>query len=197
MRLGIFGGSFDPVHVGHLALARACQHHAALDEVWFMPVSVQPLKHRGPHATNEHRIEMLRLATKTDPTWRVCTIETDRGGLSYSVDTLRQIHEQLPEASLFFLVGADTLRDVARWKEPQELFRLATPLVVHRPGEPEPDLSSLATLCSAENKPRTIDIPTLDVSSSNVRQCVAASKTVDELVPRAVAEYIQAHGLYR
>ena len=83
-----------------------------------MPTAIQPLKHGGPHATDTQRVEMLRLATSDESSWRVCTLEIDRGGRSYTVDTLRQIHEELPEAQLFFLIGADALRDVPRWKEP-------------------------------------------------------------------------------
>src|SRR4051812_28047581 len=115
MRLGIFGGSFDPVHNGHLALAHACQSRAALDEVWFTPTAIQPLKYQGPHATDAQRIEMLNLAIDSEPsepdhprpaqTWRICTLEVDRGGLSYTVDTLRQLHEELVNARLFFLIG--------------------------------------------------------------------------------------------
>src|SRR4051812_28641002 len=124
MRLGIFGGSFDPVHNAHVALARACQQQARLDEVWFTPTAIQPLKHSGPQATDAQRVEMLRLAIEDEIAWRVCTLEVDRGGLSYTVETLRQVHIELPEADLFFLVGGDALRDVPRWKEPREIFRL-------------------------------------------------------------------------
>src|SRR6185295_16446915 len=106
MRLGIFGGSFDPVHNAHLALARACQQQARLDEVWFTPTAIQPLKRKGPRAPDSCRLEMLRLAIGDNAAWRVCTIEIDRGGFSYTVDTLRQIREELPDAALFFLIGA-------------------------------------------------------------------------------------------
>src|SRR4029079_13505788 len=138
MRLGIFGGSFDPVHNAHLAIARACQQQARLDEVWFTPTAIQPLKHNGPRATDAHRLEMLRLAIRDKPSWRVCSIEIDRGGFSYTVDTLRQIGEELPDADLFFLIGADALQDVVKWRAPQEIFRMATPLVVCRVGQPSP-----------------------------------------------------------
>src|SRR6187399_2468746 len=117
MHLGIFGGSFDPVHNGHIALARACQQQAKLDEVWFVPTAIQPLKQHGPQAPNAARVEMLRLAIEGNDSWRVCTLEVDRGGRSYTVDTLRQLREELPEAKLFFLMGADVIRDVPRWKE--------------------------------------------------------------------------------
>jgi nicotinate-nucleotide adenylyltransferase len=227
--LGIFGGSFDPVHLGHLELARACHEQAGLDEVWFTPTAIQPLKHGGPQASNAHRIEMLQLAIESYSTnanepsrggstgapgdrllpgtgsaeirprfdWRVCTLEIDRGGYSYTVDTLRRIHEELPDAKLFFLMGADALRDVPTWKEPTEIFRLAKPLVVARAGEPAPDLSAIAPLCPAENPPQHVAMPPINISSSEIRRRIAAGETLQGLLPQAVADYIERHGLYR
>jgi nicotinate-nucleotide adenylyltransferase len=196
MRLGIFGGSFDPVHNGHLAVARACQEQAKLDEVWFTPTAVQPLKQQGPHATDAERVEMLRLAIADETAWRVFTREIDRGGLSYTIDTLRQLHEELPVAELFFLIGSDALRDVARWKEPREIFRLSTPLIVHRAGELEPSLTELTSLCTDERQPKLIEMPAVDISSTEIRRRVAAGKPIDALVPAVVATYIRQHGLY-
>jgi nicotinate-nucleotide adenylyltransferase len=196
MRLGIFGGSFDPVHNAHLAIARVCQDQAKLDEVWFTPTAIQPLKQKGPRATDAHRIEMVRLAIREEPTWRVCTIEIDRGGFSYSVDTLRQIHEELPDADLFFLIGADALQDVAKWKEPREIFRMATPLVVRRAAQHAPDVDQLKLLCTTDTQPRLIDMPAMNVSSSEIRRRVAAGELLDELVPAAVAKFINQHRLY-
>jgi nicotinate-nucleotide adenylyltransferase len=196
MRLGIFGGSFDPVHNAHLALARACQEQARLDEVWFTPTAIQPLKYQGPRATDARRVEMLRLAIADEPAWRVCTIEIDRGGLSYTVDTLRQIREELPEAALFFLIGADALNDVAKWKEPREIFRMATPLVVHRTGQLSPNFEQLQPLCTAETKPQSIHMPAMDISSSEIRRRVAVGQSIDALVPAAVATFIAAQRLY-
>ncbi len=206
MRLGILGGSFDPVHNGHLALARAGQQQAALDEVWFIPTAVQPLKRKGPHANNAQRIEMLQLAIdsvaskpgrpRPRPPWRVCTLEIDRGGRSYTVDTMRQLHEELPEAKLFFLIGSDALRDVARWREPREIFRLATPLVVHRAGELAPALATLAGLCQQSTQPQVIHMPAVDISSTEIRQQVAMGKTIEAFVPTAVAQFIEQHQQY-
>jgi nicotinate-nucleotide adenylyltransferase len=196
MRLGIFGGSFDPVHNAHLAIARACQRQAELDEVWFTPTAIQPLKQHGPRATNRHRLEMLRLAIQDEPTWRVCTIEIDRGGYSYTVDTLQQIHEELPDAEVFFLIGADALRDVAKWKQPREIFRMATPLVVSRAEQPLPDFKQLKALCTEGTQPRLIEMPAADVSSSEIRRRVAAAESINSLVPDAVAEFITQHHLY-
>jgi len=208
MLLGIFGGSFDPVHNGHLALARACHEQAKLDEVWFMPTAVQPLKQRGPHATDAQRIEMLELAISNEQSepgrprprsdaWRVCTLEIDRGGYSYSVDTLRQLHTELPEAQLFFMIGADAVRDVSQWKEPAEIFRLATPLVVRRAGRPDPNFTLIAPLCTAQTQPQLIEMPSIDVSSTDIRRCIAANEPIGDVVPTPVAEYISQHALYR
>jgi nicotinate-nucleotide adenylyltransferase len=196
MRLGIFGGSFDPVHNAHLALARVCQEQAKLDEVWFTPTAIQPLKQKGPRATNTQRMEMIVLAIKHEPSWRVCSIEIDRGGFSYTVDTLRQIYDELPDASLFFLFGADALKDVAKWKEPREIFRLATPLVVRRAGQPSPELEQLGHLCTENTQPQLIDMPAMDVSSSEIQRRLAAVQPIDDLVPGAVAEFIIQHCLY-
>jgi nicotinate-nucleotide adenylyltransferase len=196
MRLGIFGGSFDPVHNAHLAIARACQRQVRLDEVWFTPTAIQPLKQQGPRATNQNRVEMLRLAIENEPTWRVCTMEIDRGGFSYTVDTLRQIHEELPDAEQFFLIGADALQDVAKWREPREIFRMATPLVVCRAAQPAPDLEQLKLLCTPNTQPQSIEMPAMDVSSSEIRRRIAAGQPIDKFVPDAVAEFIARHRLY-
>jgi nicotinate-nucleotide adenylyltransferase len=196
MRLGIFGGSFDPVHNAHLAIARTCQQQARLDEVWFTPTAIQPLKHEGPRATDTHRLEMLRIAIRNEPSWRVCTIEIDRGGFSYTVDTLRQIREELPDADLFFLIGADALQDVAKWREPREIFRLATPLVVCRATQPSPDFDQFKLLCTPDTQPQSIEMNAMDVSSSEIRRRIVAGTPIDDLVPDAVAKFITQHRLY-
>jgi len=208
MRLGIYGGSFDPVHCGHIALARACQEQAALDEVWFMPTAIQPLKRHGPYATDEQRVAMLELAIAPNPSepgrprtrstsWRVCTLEIDRGGFSYTIDTLGQLHTELPEADLFFMIGADASRDIPRWKDPVGIFQLATPLIVRRAGEPEPDLDAIAQLCSPKHQPQIVEMKPVDVSSSDIRRRIAAGESIENLVPSAVAQYIREHSLYR
>jgi nicotinate-nucleotide adenylyltransferase len=217
MRLGIFGGSFDPVHNAHLALAQACHEQAALDEVWFMPTAIQPFKQHGPHATDAQRIEMLELAINSDPiepgcselavarrprprefgAWRVSTLEIDRGGTSYTVDTLRELHTELPEAQLFFMVGADAVRDVPKWKEPAELFSLATLLVARRAGAPEPDFAAIAPLCTPSTQPRLIEMRAINIRSTEIRRRVAAGEPIDGLLPLEVAQYIADNGLYR
>jgi nicotinate-nucleotide adenylyltransferase len=216
MRLGIFGGSFDPVHNGHAELARSAQRQASLDEVWFTPADVQPLKSHGPHATDAQRLAMLELAMAGESSWHVCTLEIERGGVSYTIDTLRAIRAQRHDDELFFLLGADTLSDVPNWREPAEVLRLATLLVASRAGGPEPNLAVLESLLRRVGTahqtnddagssggqcppyaPRLIDMPAIDASSSDVRRRLAAGQPIDELVPPVVADYIAAHGLYR
>ena len=159
-----------------------------------MPTAVQPLKAHGPHAVDINRVELLRLATGDEPAWRVCTLEVERGGRSYTVDTLRRLHEGLPEAELFFFIGAATLRDVAQWKEPREIFRLATPLVVHRPGDARPDLTARAY--TRATQPQIVNMPVVDVSSTEIRRRVAAGESIRGFTPGAVSEYITQHKLY-
>jgi nicotinate-nucleotide adenylyltransferase len=197
MRLGIFGGSFDPVHNGHLALARACQEQAALDEIWFTPTATQPLKQSGPKATDADRLEMLRLAIADEPCWRICRLEIDRGGLSYTVETLRTIRNERPADDLFLLMGADALHELPHWKQPNEVFRVATPLVVRRSGEPEPDITRLRQLCPTANAPMLIDMPAIDISSSEIRRRRKSNEAIEPFVPPPVARYIQVARLYR
>lgn len=197
MHIGIFGGSFDPVHLGHLELARCCGEQAVLDEIWFTPVARNPLKASGPHTSDEHRLAMLRLAIADRPEWKNCSLEIDRGGISYTIETLRAIHAERPDDELFFLMGADAVRDVPQWVEPREIFRLATALVVRRAGDPEPDLAAIESLNPRGTPPQLVGMPAMDISSRAIRARVAAGEPIDEFVPPAVAQYIAEHGLYQ
>lgn len=188
MRIGLFGGSFDPVHNGHLTLAACCAEQGGLDAVWFVPAALQPFKLHGPVASDAQRVAMLRLAIESMPGREVSTLEVDRGGVSYSVDTLRQVHADLPDVELFFLMGADTLRDLPGWREPDEVLRLATPMVVQRPGE--------ANVVTDVPHVR-VEMPPMDVSSSDIRRRITMDKSIADLVPPPVATYIDEHGLYR
>jgi nicotinate-nucleotide adenylyltransferase len=193
MRLGLFGGSFDPVHNGHLLLAECCR-----DQLWFIPAGVQPLKPRGPVASGADRVAMLRLAIAGRERLLVSTIEVDRDGVSYTVDTLREVRRRRPDDELFFLMGADTLADLPQWRDPAEVLRLATPLVVHRAGSPPADFAALAGLVSPtrldELRAHLVEMPATDLRSSELRSRLAAGESIDGATPRAVAEY--ARGVY-
>jgi len=192
VKLGIFGGSFDPVHVGHLRVAKACIDAAALEELWFVPSATQPHKPDGAQASAEHRVNMLELAICAIPNARISRMEIDRGGTSYTVDTLRALQAQRPGDELFLVLGADALTDLPNWRKPEEISRLATLVVVARPGE------QLAPP-KAEWGSQWIEaaIQPTDVSSTDIRHRIANGQPIDGFVPGPVAEYIAAHSLYQ
>ena len=200
MRLGIFGGSFDPVHLGHLLLAEACREQANLDRVLFVPTNTQPHKLDHQPAPNAARVEMLQLAVQGNPAFAVETIELDRGGVSYTVDTLSELMKRDPTNELFFLMGADSLADFPKWREPHRICELATLLVVQRAGEPAPDYSVLAPLLSPQQidvwKAQQVELPPIAISSSDIRQRVASGRSIRYRTPRAVEMLITNRKLY-
>ncbi|MDC0936760.1 nicotinate-nucleotide adenylyltransferase [Pirellulales bacterium] len=201
MRLGIFGGTFDPVHHGHLSVARCCFEQLRLDEVRFIPAAHQPHKSAAPRASADDRLAMIRLAIAENPYLMVSDREVRRGGRSFTVDTLRAVSAEGPDADLYLLLGADSLADLPNWKEAAEICRLAIPAVVRRPGVPEPDPSILQSLVSEarlrEIQAAVVDMPEQDVSSSEIREQIAADRAWRDFVPGPTAEYIEQHGLYR
>jgi nicotinate-nucleotide adenylyltransferase len=200
MRLGVFGGSFDPVHLGHLRLADCCWRQASLDQVLFVPAARQPHKPRAPRASDGDRVAMLELAVGGRAEFGVSTIEIRRGGVSYTVDTLRAIRAERPAEELFFLMGADTLADLPNWREPAAICELAKPLVVRRPGSGEPDYAAIAPLVSAERlatiRSQAVEMAETEISSSEIRRLIGEGGAWEELVPASVADYINARGLY-
>jgi nicotinate-nucleotide adenylyltransferase len=201
MRLGVFGGSFDPVHNGHLLLAECCQRQARLDRVLFVPAARQPLKPWAPQARDADRLAMLRLAVEARPGFDVATIELDRGGVSYTVETLRALKQAEPEAELFFLMGADALAELPHWREPQTILSLATPIAVHRAGSAALDFEDLASIASPERvaaiRALPVDMPPTPISSSEIRRLIAEDGPWQPHVPAAVAAYIEERRLYR
>jgi nicotinate-nucleotide adenylyltransferase len=201
MRLGIFGGSFDPVHYGHLLLAESCREQAQLDKVWFVPNALSPFKREHPPAAAKHRLEMLQLAIGGHEAFHVSTIEIDRGDVSYTVETLEQIAAQQPHATLFLLLGADSLVDFPQWREPERICALAQLLVVRRHGSPEPDYKMLASLVSPQQlrqiQDSAVDMPLIDLSATDLRRRAAAQHSLRYRTPRAVEKYIETQRLYQ
>jgi nicotinate-nucleotide adenylyltransferase len=201
MRLGIYGGSFDPVHYGHLLLAEICREQCQLDEVWFVPAALPPHKQHRVITPAKLRLEMLQLAIGGSQGLLASTVEVDRGGVSYTVDTLLEIQHQQPTAQMFLLMGADSLYDLPSWREPDRICELAIPIVVRRAGAPTPDLSQLSSLMApdrlAEAIRNQVAMPIIDLSSSDLRQRVAAGQSIRFRTPRAVEKFIETHGLYR
>lgn len=199
-RIGIFGGSFDPIHWGHLLIAERCREQLNLDEVRFIPAALSPLKQDRPPTDGKQRMEMVRLAIGGNPYFTADDRELKRDGPSYTVDTLRELKRENPTAQLVFLMGADSLADLDRWREPEEICRLAFVAVVARGGLPEPDLSILKRYLPIEPSTRAeehlVHVPEVQISSTQIRALVSDGRSVRYQVTPAVAAYIDAQHVY-
>ncbi len=196
MRIGLFGGTFDPVHCGHLAVARQVKAAGALDRVWLIPAARSPL--RGtPHGSAAHRLAMCRLAARDLPWLEVHDLELARPAPSYTVDTLRLLGRTHPGAAFVLIVGTDALRAMSAWRDTPAIFELSEVVAVARPGYPAvPPAELLQKDPAAATRVRILHDAASDVSASDVRRCVAVGGSLDDLVPRAVAAYIRRHALY-
>lgn len=199
MRIGVFGGSFDPIHYGHLILAESCREQARLDQVLFMPCAMSPHKLDGTHGTDRQRLEMLDLAIGGHRDFVRSDMEIKRGGVSYTLDTLNSLTVEHPENEWFFLMGADSLESFSAWREPEAILKLAKPIVIGRPGS-ELDLSVLEPLSSAEYVASlgelAVESPLIEISSSEIRRRTGENQSVRFLVPRSVEKYIETQKLY-
>lgn len=196
-RVGILGGTFNPLHIGHLACAQEALLKLELDEVALMPVAAPPHKEIEADPGAAHRLAMCRLAAGADPRFSVCALEVERGGRSYTVDTLRGLHARTPGNELTFIVGADMALSLPTWREPEQVLDLAVLAVAEREGVRRMDiLECLAGLRGIAERVRFFDMPRIDVSSSLIRRRVAAGEPIRYLVPDAVREYIAAEALY-
>jgi nicotinate-nucleotide adenylyltransferase len=198
MRLGLFGGTFDPIHLGHLILAESCREACRLDRVWFVVAGAPPHK-PGPRTAAPDRLEMVRIAIAGHPAFEVSDIEVSRPGPHYSVETLEEVGRQQPDDELFFLIGADSLVDLPRWREPERIAALATVVVVERPTAPitQPLTPLLPEFGSAARPFQMVKTPPIGIASNDLRQRVAEGRSIRYQVPRGVEAYIDAHRLYR
>lgn len=198
MKLGILGGTFNPPHNGHLAIASQAQHQFSLDRILFMPAFLPPHKVEPEDAGHWQRYEMVRMAVSGHASWECSDLEIRRGGPSYTVDTLKSLQAEHPGAELFLMVGSDNLLSLDSWREPERISAMATILAFERPGSPlpgEPD--DLRKRLKLALNYRVIEGPAIDISSSQIRQLIREKKNASELVPPGVLSYIQAHGLYQ
>jgi nicotinate-nucleotide adenylyltransferase len=201
MRVGIFGGTFDPVHLGHLILAEQARDQARLEEVWFVPAPRPPQKESQLLTRFEQRVEMLSLALAGNPMFRIDEIEKDRVGPSYTVDTLAELRRRHPEHAFFLLIGGDALLDLPTWREPQRILEQAGLVVMDRPGSPviqAEDLRHRLTMSDeiTVNLDR-VEAPAIDIASRYLRRRISEGRSVRYLVPRAVEVYIQEKHLYQ
>lgn len=197
MRVGIFGGSFDPVHQGHLILAEQCREQGELDEVWFVPAARPPHKLAAAQAGFGQRVEMLELALAGHPAFRVNQLENERTGPSYTADTLDLLARQHPEHEWALLVGGDTLRDLHTWYEPGRIVARASLLVMARPGAAVPSAGELEERLGTPVRLSMVDVPLIDISSSDIRTRLSQGRSIRYLLPRAVEVYAQEKKLYR
>ncbi len=194
MKVGVLGGTFDPIHLGHLAAARAAMDCAQLDRVLLVPAGTPP--HRGQAvASAEQRLEMSRLAIDEEKGFEVSDVEIRRPGRSYTADTLRELSRERPHDQLFLVLGWDAARLFSTWHEPQAVRRLATVVVVSRPGSPLPDAAALAAAGLDPAKTVLCVQPTPDISGSTLRRAIANGEAVRDL-PAAVERYIAKNRLY-
>ena len=200
-RIGILGGSFDPVHYGHLLLAESCHEQCGLDEVWFVPAAMNPHKPAGSFASDLQRVEMLQLALAGHSGFSISEIELERGGASFTVDTLELLHEQFAEHDFFLLLGADSLADLPTWKDPQRICELAILSIVRRLGCGPVDVEVLAGITTPEQlqqiRMSEVEMPGMELTSTGIRERVCDSKSIRYRTPRAVERYIETTGLYR
>ena len=196
MRLGIFGGAFDPVHNGHLLLAEQCREQCRLDAVWFVPTKIPPHKDAGSLSPDADRVEMLKLATAGRPEFVVSEIELKRDDVSWTVDTLRQLCDERPDDEFFLLIGADSLRDFSTWKEPESIAELASVIAVNRGEASLDELTADLDPCLA-SKVQLVTMPGISISATDLRRRVSGGKSIRYQVPRAVEEFIQSRGLFR
>jgi nicotinate-nucleotide adenylyltransferase len=200
MRLGLFGGTFDPVHYGHLLLAESCRESCRLDAVWFIPAAQPPHKQHRPLTSARQRIEMLQLAIGGNESFVVSPVEIERGGVSYTVDTLAALRAEQPDRELVFLLGSDALADLPHWREPGRICELALPVVVRR-GAGKPEFRCLESIVSparmAEIRRAYVPMPQIELSSRDIRRRAAAGLSIRYQTPRAVEKYIETNRLYQ
>lgn len=216
MRVAIYGGSFDPVHIGHLWVAQHCAEKLRLDQVIFIPAATSPLKPNGPVASNDDRLMMLRLALvgnqqaatlgnqqagDDNATFLIDDRELRRGGKSFTIDTVEELRRQRPDDTLFLLVGSDAFKAIAQWHRPGDLLQSITPIVFRRGGDPPINWNVLQGLIPAaridEIKAASVSIPMIEVSSGEIRQRVASGRSIRFMVSPSVAAFIRNHSLYQ
>nr|WP_317638255.1 nicotinate-nucleotide adenylyltransferase [Lactobacillus xylocopicola] len=184
-QIGLLGGTFNPIHIGHLIVAEQVLIKLHLDEIWFIPTNIPPLKD-APTVSVQDRTNMLELATQDNPHFQVKLFELQRGGVSYTVDTLRYLRKTQPANHYYLIMGSDQVNALGKWKEPTQLAQMATLVGVQRAGYPQ----------QAPLPMIWVDVPAVELSSTAIRQAIASGGSIRYLVPAAVCNYIQKKGLY-
>lgn len=201
MRIGVFGGSFDPVHIGHLWIAEAALETLELSEIRWIPAARSPLKPHGPVASDEDRLQMLRLAVSGCEKHIVDDREILRGDVSYTVDTIAELQREIPAAELLLIIGSDSLAAMQQWHQPERLLQMTIPAVVQRGGEAPIDFSVLDGIVDLQRIERirdhVISMPVIEISSRELRHRLTHEKSIRFRTPRAVEAMILAQGIYQ
>jgi nicotinate-nucleotide adenylyltransferase len=199
MKTGILGGTFDPVHLGHLAIADEARVSQGLSEVIMIPAGQPVFKQYDEITPTGHRLNMLKLAIEGRPYLRVSEVEIKRPGISYTVDTIAQLRNySVRKKDLYFILGYDSLKQLPDWRDPERMLGMCRLIAVPRPGCPRPDMDELERHIPGITR-RTIllEKPLIDISATDIREKAARGESIDELVPGPVAEYIKKHNLYQ
>lgn len=197
MKLAIMGGTFNPVHIGHLVCAEEAVSQYGLDRVVFMPTGLPPHKEIKGGTSAEARYLMTAIATAANPRFYISRFEIDKKDLCYTVDTMRHFRGEMPDAELFFITGADAVLEILGWKDPEELLQTATLIAATRPGYPLDKLSEITDRLPQQGRVNMMEIPAIGISSSLIRERVAQGRSIRYLVPKGVARFIEKEGLYR
>ncbi|MFH1338451.1 MAG: nicotinate-nucleotide adenylyltransferase [Candidatus Omnitrophota bacterium] len=188
MKTGILGGTFNPIHLGHLILAEEVRQKIRLDKVIFVPANLPPHKENGEIIPAYHRMKMLKLAIKPNPYFSASDIEIKKEGRSYTIDTVKELTKLYPDDELYFIIGSDLVKYLSEWKDVKEIIALVKFIVATRPGFPLENLPSYMT---------TIDIRAVDISAFEIRQCIKENRSFRYLVPESVQQYIIKKELYK
>ena len=191
-RIGIFGGTFNPPHIGHLIVAESVCEQLKLEKVIFVPSFISPHKKKGEERLSFHRLEMVKLAIRLNPHFDISEIEVTRKGMSYTYETLETFHRKYPSSKLFFIIGADNFAEFHTWKNPARIVELASLVVMNRPLN-TPGVRRKGFVKGAQFAP----VPDIQISSTEIRKMIAENKSIRYLVPQVVLHYIQRHKLYR
>ncbi len=199
MNIGVMGGTFDPIHLGHLAIAVEARTRMNLAEILFVPAGQPWLKTDRIISAVEHRVEMVRLAIADNPYFKLSTVDIERAGPSYAVDTIADLQGKIgAEDELFLILGWDSLAELPQWHEPSRLITMCRLIAVPRPGYRRPKLKSLeSSIPGISQLVMLLEKPEIDISASNIRGRVAKGLSVHHLVPKPVNSYIKEHRLYR
>lgn len=193
IKVGIMGGTFDPIHYGHLLAAERARESCGLDEIWFIPSFQPPLKENDPNADVNARLEMVYRAIDFQPHFRAMDIELERGGTSYSIDTVQALQELYPGRAFSYIIGSDRVNDLPQWHRIQELAEIVSFIGVERPGE-SIDVSLLPSYIV--DRLTVIGMPLIDISSTEIRQRQADRRSIRFMVPEKVYSFIRRNSLY-